>query len=573
MKTTAVKIALKPYLEAVRAHCEGLSKEELVETILDLAGEAPVRERADFLDKIRATAPFSAEGKRKAGTDAGEALIEQLAGLREEIEERIESIENGSYWDEAGYSEESGFDDEPDSVTREQLEELENLFLETGSLFLDGRLETARRLYSALFSFMDEKEEISMSFSGESVDIREERARYCRSVYETADPKRRVNDFFDCMNIDAPMNDYRLDLASEPLPMLQDVMDARSGELADWTSFLPAWEKRLESCHTDRAAVLRMEAVEKLRGADELSVLVREWKSNQPRGYLFWIQSLERAGNWQGMLDVSLEALKALPKGRFREQAAEYLTKAAVELGLSEQALRGKRERFLSLPTEGNLLGLLDEAERQGLRLQELNAVLEHPEEIKRGESLQNDLYIKMLLIAGRLQEAFNEGQGETSLGWSYGKAGVLFAAVLSVLTENSPKTVVVQALLKEYAERSGYYLGEGEKGDTHSEILKGLASVKITESERRDYLAWADKIGRERIDNIVSGKHRRAYDRAARTLGALAEYYTLSNERKKAQSLLEEFFFHKFPRHRAFRDEVKRVVSSSALLKDLRVI
>ncbi len=112
----------------------------MVETLLELAQEAPVRGRADFLDRIRAFGPKASATKRKSGKDFAEALLEQIAVLREKIEERIGAIENGNcyenpvHWDEGGYDEE-----EPDYVTPEQTEELENLFLETGGIFLDGR--------------------------------------------------------------------------------------------------------------------------------------------------------------------------------------------------------------------------------------------------------------------------------------------------------------------------------------------------------------------------------------------------------------------------------------------------
>jgi hypothetical protein len=57
MKTSSSKMALKPYLEALGEHCESLSEDALVETILELAQEKAVGARAEFLDRIRAFAP------------------------------------------------------------------------------------------------------------------------------------------------------------------------------------------------------------------------------------------------------------------------------------------------------------------------------------------------------------------------------------------------------------------------------------------------------------------------------------------------------------------------------------
>ncbi len=74
MKTTSSKMALKPYLEAVRGYCERLSQEELTATILELAQDVPMGARGEFLDKIRALAPHSPFPKRESVKSLEEAL-------------------------------------------------------------------------------------------------------------------------------------------------------------------------------------------------------------------------------------------------------------------------------------------------------------------------------------------------------------------------------------------------------------------------------------------------------------------------------------------------------------------
>jgi hypothetical protein len=233
----------------------------------------------------------------------------------------------------------------------------------------------------------------------------------------------------------------------------------------------------------------------------------------------------------------------------------------------------GKRERFLSLPGERNLIELLGEAARQNVRLRELDTAIASSVADEDSEVRQGNLHVKMLLMAGRLREAFDEAKGLKSLGWSYGKVGVVFACILSVLTHNSSKAVTIGAMLEEYAGTSDFYWdddGGAKKRDVYREVLMGLKSVKIDESEVPEYWEWAYKIGRARIEAIVSGQHRNAYDRAARVLGALSEYYALANDKDKARSLMHEFVFVKFPRHNAFRREVKVVASCSTLVQDL---
>lgn len=560
MKATATGISLKPYLLAVKEHCESLSKQELVETLLELAQEMSAGSRKEFLDKLRVLSPRFVSKEEEIPLDVEAQLLERIAELQEEIETRIESIEDGTYWDdyEGGYDEE----EEPESVTEDQSKELEQLFLDAGDLFMNDHLDAAQRVYRALFDFLNANEYISSAYLPALLELREARARYCHCVYETADPARLLDDFYESMVVDATMNSYRLDLSSEPFPMLRDVVDARVEKLKDFEWFLPAWEKKVALCNSARAAVLRMEALQWLEGGanEGLSRLAREWKSEQPFGYLFWIQHLEVCENWHGVRDACLEAMEVLPHSSFREQATESLIKVATVLGDKELLLLGKRERFLSVPKQTNLLELLQEAEIQNLRSRELDVILAFKEGIKKSMDVYTGFYLEILLMAGQLDDAFNEGKTEKGVGWSSGKAGILFASILSVLTGNNHKTVTIQSLLKEHARNSS------------SEIIKGLMLVSLTESKKRQYLMWTDNICRERVEQIVSNQHRNAYDRAARAMGAVAECYVHLNKKDNAIRLLNEFVRIKFPRHSAFRAEVKRVVNGSALLKCLHL-
>lgn len=120
---------------------------------------------------------------------------------------------------------------------------------------------------------------------------------------------------------------------------------------------------------------------------------------------------------------------------------------------------------------------------------------------------------------------------------------------------------MTITGLLQQYAEsRYSWYCpsAQNQKNGTtaYKEILKGLEQFNLTESEKNEFLAWAEKIGRTRINHIVSNKHRKAYSRAAEVLGALAECYVLLGDRNKAVNILQDFYNIKFRRHRAFRGE-----------------
>ena len=93
------KIALKPYLDTITGYCNTLSNEELTDILICLAKDVPTSGRVNFLEKIESYLP----GRRPAiMSEAGpvEQILDDIEALRESIEERIRSIEDGSYWDD-----------------------------------------------------------------------------------------------------------------------------------------------------------------------------------------------------------------------------------------------------------------------------------------------------------------------------------------------------------------------------------------------------------------------------------------------------------------------------------------
>ena len=168
------KIALKPYLDTISGFCDSLSNEELKDIIISLSKDISTSGRVEFLEKIESCLP----GRKSAimpDTNTVEQILNDIEALRESIEERIESIENGSYWDDPDvWGEDGYFDEEPDYVSGDQVEALESLFDDAGSLFLDDRLEDARKVYGALFNMIDVIKEEAYYSPRDEIDIRED---------------------------------------------------------------------------------------------------------------------------------------------------------------------------------------------------------------------------------------------------------------------------------------------------------------------------------------------------------------------------------------------------------------
>jgi hypothetical protein len=573
MKKT--QIALKPYLDKITEYCCDLSKKELTDVIISLAKDAPTFSRIQFLKKIESCLPGHAPAIILE-TDPVEQIINGIEALRESIEERIDSIEDGSYWDDPDGWRNDGYydDDEPDYISQAQAGELASFFDDAENLFLNDRLEDARSVYKALFLLIDYIKEHTYFMPGHEIDIREARARYCRCVYETSDVDKRLDKFTEAMEIEVSVP-YRENEYDQDYPLLQDVVDARPSEMQDLESFLPVWNKVLGKKETKgRPAVLLLETVNRLEGIKSVSKLAKKWKNSQPQGYIFWLDILKKENDIEGIIKVGKEGLKALKEGRFRERVAEFMIDGAEELNDAEGLLIGKRERFFSYISDQNLLDFVKEAIKQDAREKELGGVINHFKSRKTMDDDQKTLYVKTSLMAGQLHDAFEIAKKEKSVGWSYhSNAGVVFGSVLSVLSGHSEKADTIKTLLKGYANQRSVYSEQfsvdKEIGASfYDEIVKGLKQSEPTQARRAEYLAWAEKIGKSRIDHIVTNKHRRAYGRAAQVLGSLAEVYVTMEQKNKAVKILHKYYNEKYNRFRAFRQEVKAIVKDSDLLK-----
>ena len=568
------KIALKPYLHTIAGYCSTLSNEELTDILICLARDAPTSGRVNFLEKIESYLPGRRSGTMP-DTDPVEQILDDIEALKESIEERTGSIEDGSYWDDPDvWGDDGYYEEEPDYISEDQGEELESFFDDVERLFLDDRLEDARKVYGALFNLIHDIKEEAYFSPPDEIDIREARARYCRCVYETANTDKRLDEFIEAMAVDVsdPYNENGYD---EDYPLMQDVIDAKPGEMADLESFLPAWEKALIKRGTKgRPAGLLLETVNRLEGINGVSRLAKKWKNSQPQGYLFWLNILKRENDQKGIIRVSTEGLKALKEGKPRERVAEFMIDAAKELHDAHHILLGKRERFFSYMSDQNLLDLVDEATAQGKRDNELDTVIKF---FEGGKAIDEgkDLYARALLMSGNLNSAFALAKNEKGVGWSSGNnAGVVFGAVLSVLADHSEKAGTIKTLLKDYANKRAIYsemfsVNDGKGTFFYNEIIKGLKQKKEMKSQAAEYLSWAEKIGKRRIEHIVSNKHRRAYERAAQVLGSLAEAYLAMGQKSKAAKILHSYYSEKYNRFSAFRKEVKAVVKDSDLLRN----
>ncbi len=577
-------LALKPYLESVKEICGRLSQGRLTGMILGLAQAVPVRERKSYLQTIESLS----EDRPSESWDEG--ILGRIETLQAGIGKRLTAIEDGSIDEDGPFEnrEWDGGDELPAALSEEQKQELESFFQDAAHLFLGGELRKARTVYRLLFELLDglyaacEEHAFYVPRLSPELHLREARARYCLCVYETTPPSKRVRAMLRAMEVDGHLHSCWFDVYENDHPMLCDVMDSRPGELAQFSRFLSDWKTGLQKKSSARADMLLLEAVFLGEGLEALASRVRGWGGRQPRAWLFWIRLLAMAEDWNAAGATAEEALAAVEHRHFRAQIAGRLVEAGGKLNRPALVLTGLRETFRSLPGEESLLRLLDEAERQNLRAEELEKALGFV------RSLPPDhpgLLVKILLMAGKAYEAFEMERDIPALGWSFTQSAgaVLFAGVLSLLCLNRiAEADTVQRLLRRHADSHGASPEFPEEPDSKlgasgrneprisvsEEILKGMRSTTTSPEGIRQYRLWAMSIGRRRVEQIVGAKHRGAYDRAAEVLGALAECCLLNGDEEGSRDLIDEYRNRKFSRYPAFRGELDRVLASSSILR-----
>lgn len=574
-------MALRPYLEKIEKTCSELKKDELVRLVVRIAEDCSPGMRQDFLDKLQLyLSRDKQEAKKSNDSQDEELLYEDLEGLKQSILERIDSIEDGTYWDdpdddhwEGGY-----YDDDPDILSDLHKGELAAFFDLAGEYFLQNKLPEARKLYKSLFELISEIDR-GYLMPDLRIDIREAHARYCRTVYELSCKEERVEAMLEAMAVTEPSHDFE-NIQGRDMALLQDVIDAQVGTLPDFQGFMIQWEEALaQNGHEqERLARLRLETANMLRSYEGLAGLARSWKNEQPLGYFVWLQHLVKAQQWSDVGEAAKDALDDLEMGSESRIAAVSLVQAGQHLGNDDFIHQGRREAFRSSLSENDLLLLLDQANRLGIREKEIAWAIEVVRKSKKEIYGADRLLAMLFLMTGDLEEAAGLSKKEEVYGWSGGGPEPLFfcAVLYCMAGKRAQDCTLLNSMLDEYTVGSIYFDSyqqdyEEPKTTFAGEIKKGLAKVDITQEKFAKHIPSTLEKGKKRVEYIVSNKYRNAYGRAAYVLGAMAEIDVAQGNDQKAKELVHSFYFEKFNRFIAFRREVQDAFAESLMLEKVR--
>jgi GH24 family phage-related lysozyme (muramidase) len=85
----------------------------------------------------------------------------------------------------------------------------------------------------------------------------------------------------------------------------------------------------------------------------------------------------------------------------------------------------------------------------------------------------------------------------------------------------------------------------------------EALSRTRLKGPQAESLLSWCVQVGERRACAIVENLRRKSYDKAAALAAACAEVLRIRSRREQADGLLERLRT-RFPRHRAFQDELK---------------
>ncbi len=560
------KMPLKTFWEAVEKRLAACSPTELCAILRAMAAETPPDGRQAFLSKLERIDETHDALQQTLGQ---EDLLIDIDDLAQELKTTM-----AADWDEW-----NEYDDEDSLGPYETfVSPLVGLFDRTEAAFDYGDPSLAREAYQRLFGIVDLEDGYGRGVRLSDlvgVDPAEACARYLRAVYETEARERRPQALLE------QMRRARSWLISA-YPMLEDLIQISRQPLPDRELFLEDWIAFLRTQSGNEADAWLREAVRFSQGTPGLETLARNEGQTRPRAYLDWFTALEQEDRHAEVLVTAQEALRVLPAGLpIRAAIADHLCAAAARLDDQETLHAGRWEAFLARPTLTRLLDLRDTAPAGSAQIALMGRAVQHMQNVRAQSStrpgaiewgtdnLESAVQVNKstlahaCLFAHEFERARQIGDAEQALGWSSSdNPQGLVAAFFMVLLSGQAPDALSPNLALVWQERldSSLYLWYGPAQESvrlrlERAYMELFAAASV--GDRRGMLSWCLDVALRRVDAIVSGQHRRSYDKAATLAAACAETLRSCGDKETASILVQDVR-DRFPRHRAFQAELQ---------------
>ena len=603
------RLPVADFLEALETRLAAMKPAELRAALMTHAEHLPSSEGGAFLAIFEAGGKGGEAGQEKRSKRApkAETLLRDIDSAVE-IYERSRGVGIGAGWKD-DLEDDEWTDDEP-AYGAWPTAKIDALFRRADAAFREGELVLAREAYQKLLYAVAAYQEEGFD-EGESpepvgaTDLSEVKARYLRALYETTDPDQRPAALLKAMQ------DLQC-IDSEPVG-LPEVIGARRAALPDRESFLDAWIDLLGRSQAEPYGFgpevhrLLFQAVRMHRGTDGLAELARRDGRRLPEAYRKWILALAEEERTAEAIRAAQEALRGLgPRGEVRAWVAEFIAGDAEKRQEGPAVLDARCEAFRAAPNIARLSALCEAAEpvgqlesvvrAEGTRLRPLlqKDLKRRSQDVEEVGVLEGHRLLALLhLLGGEIDEAISLAERSPAVGWSGGDhpAPVVIPYLLCAATggaEPAPGTALADLWRGIDANDPVLPMwdldtdedalddeGEGAWPDVRSEarpvrltpFLRAQLQQRPPGPEAHErFLKVAWNIAKRRVKAIVKKKHRRAYERAATLVAAVAEARLVAGDPERGHSLLDDIR-NQYSRYYAFTGELDRVARRSPLL------
>ncbi len=576
-------------------------------TPLSAHAEAVVASRPEVLvEVLRALAAAVPEDRRalvRARIDAAvastepEFTVELYPGLDDEdpgrevvaeAEALSKRLEDGHYFRELGWDEEvqheRAFGDE--SWARE----LDDFFARAATTYLSGNDILASHLYARLLGIFRFEGRPGVFCGAErpqemvETNLAVAKRRYLRAVYRTTRPDMRprrllsdIISFRDIGESDLLLRDIAFDTSDGDMPL--DDIDAF---LVDWVRWLDAVEREPPAVARDIRRLLR-EAVTLQSGVDGLGQLARREGPSHPEAWHDWVGALIRSGRDTDAVKAARDGLVVLADASYKARLGDRLAALALRRGEPSLAIEASRAAFRAHPTEVRLLQLVSGADAAGERDQVLDR---EAGEVTRPTFAHGDaLAARVLLLAGRVEEAVTRFQRSDAIGWGRpdhaGSIVLPFLLVAGTVLDGPPPGTALARLWEDLDTPARTYFdrrllldqmsaedGVEPEHRAYSVLLaEALAQHRPAESQRSRLLQLAQVKVETAARDILQSHHRRGHAVAALLTVAMAEALVVARGPEVGESFLRSAR-RPYPRDSAYRKGLDALTVRSPLLK-----
>ena len=604
------KLSAAEFLDALERRLGELEPGQLRAALMAHAEHLPSFERRAFLTifevKSRDASP---DGGKRAGRAAkAETLLRDIDALVAPYAQGRAVLVMKERWEDD--LENNAWMDDDSRRSSAPSAQIDALLKRTDAVFRSGDLPLAREAYRRLLDAVATLQEEGIDeYESEEPelqsDLDEVKARYYRSLYETTPLKERPAALLKAME--------ELQYLGTESTGLPELIGARRTPLQDRDSFLEAWIGLLGKAKADPYGFgreirrLLFQAVALYRGTDGLAELARRDGLRMPEAYRKWILALAEEDRIADSIAAARETLLALPPtGEVRAWVAEFLAGDAERRRDAPALLEARREAFRAAPDLARLSVLCEavfsaeELERiagaEATRLQLL--LKDHrkrwaPDEEGAGPPEGRRLLAFLHLLSGDSEQAIPLAEKAPAIGWSGPDhpAPVVIPYLLVAAIggkELAPETALADLWQEidtssfpftgwdldleddtvEAEEGIGWPADQSKSRPVHLTpfLRKHIEQHPLDPGRRESFLKAARRLAEKRVAAILKGKHRRAYERAARLVAAIAEARILAGDPPQGHAFLDDTR-DKYSRFHAFTGELDKIVRRSPLL------